>query len=256
MRSARCIALVTWLLAGAAAAAVAQDGWSRVTGILSDPAGAGLQGVEVVLTGVDVGAAYTARTDNEGRYDFSRVAPGGYRLEIRRPEIVPAVDVLIVAAGRGLTSDIATMFKVEVGLSLRAASADAVRAWLSGGASPGPLEWECSSNGRPCDVQSREPEAGRDGAVSAALAVMPLLVEQLPGEFLLDAIVALAGRPGIVQLTGVIGDGGLPSGLSVSSATSPGLAVAVLAAVRQMRWEPARLRGVPVSTSMTLEIRF
>jgi hypothetical protein len=59
-----------------------------------------------------------------------------------------------------------------------------------------------------------------------------------------------------VQMTGVIGDGGLPSGLSVSSATSPGLAVAVLAAVRQMRWEPARLRGVPVSTSMTLEIRF
>jgi len=141
---------------------------------------------------------------------------------------------LTVAAGRPLTTDISTAFKVQLGLTLRAASADALRRWVSGGPSPaGPIEWECTSS-----------------------AVMPLLVQQPPGEFALEAIVALAGRPGIVQIRGLIGDDGSPRDLIVSSATSSELAAAALTAVRQMRWEPARLRGVPVRTSMTMEIRF
>ena len=85
---------------------------------------------------------------------------------------------------------------------------------------------------------------------------MPSLIRPPAGEFASDAIVALEGRPGIVQMRGLIGADGLPSGLIVSSATSPKLATGVLTAVRQMRWEPARLRGVPVDTSMTMEIRF
>jgi len=234
-----------WLIAGAAVA-VAQDNGSRVTGLLSDPAGTALPGVEVVLTGVEFRAIYTARTGDDGRYDFPRVAPGGYRVDVQYPAIVPVVDALIVAAGRPLTSDINTVFKVQLGLTLRAASADALRRWVSGGPSPaGPIEWECTSSHGPCD-----------GAVSAAPAVMPLLVQQPPGEFALEAIVALAGRPGIVQIRGLIGDDGSPRDLIVSSATSSELAAAALTAVRQMRWEPARLRGVPVRTSMTMEIRF
>jgi len=256
MRSARCLVAVgMWLIAGTLA--VAQDEGSRVTGLLSDPAGTGLPGVAVVLTGVDVPATYTARTDDGGRYDFPRVVPGGYRVDVRHPDIVPMVDVLVVAAGQQLTSDIGTTFKVQLGLALRAASADALRRWVSGGPSPaGPLEWECTSNGGPCDARPGGPETGRDDAVSAASAVMPLLVQQPSVESAFDAIVALDGRPGIVQMRGLIGDDGMPSGLVVSSATSSGLAATALTVVRQMRWEPARLRGLPVSTSITIEIRF
>jgi Carboxypeptidase regulatory-like domain/Gram-negative bacterial TonB protein C-terminal len=259
MTSARFIvAVAMWLITGTAPA-VAQDNVSRVTGHLSDPAGSGLPAVEVVLTGVDVRATYRARTDDEGRYDFPRVAPGAYRVSVRRSNLVPVVDVLIVAVGQRLTSDIGTRFMVNLGLALRAASADVLRRWLSGGPSPAaPLEWECTSNDGPCDVRPRETGAGRDGAVSAGSAVMPLLVQQPPGDFAFafDSIAALEGRPGVVQIRGLIGEDGLPSGLIVSSATSPELALAALTAVRQMRWEPARLRDVPVTTSMTMEIRF
>lgn len=257
MRSpGRILATAMWLIAGTARA-VAQDDGSRVSGVLSDPAGTAFPGVAVVLSGVDVRAVYKARTDDEGRFDFPRVAPGGYRVDVRRPSIVPVVDVLVVAAGQRVTSDIGTRFKMQLGLALRAESADALRRWVSGGPTPAePLEWQCTSSRGPCDVRPREPGAGRKGAVSDASAVMPVLVQPPPREFAFDAIVALEGRPGVVQLRGLIGSDGLPSGLIVSSATSPEVAVAALAAVGQMRWEPARWRGVPVDTSMTMEISF
>src|SRR5260221_2282452 len=148
MRSARRIVVVaTWLIAGTGVA-LAQGDRSRVIGVLSDPAGAGLAGVEVVLSGIDVRDTYTARTDGEGRYDFSRVAPGGYRVDVRYPDIVPLAETLAVAAGKSLKSDIGTALRVEIGLALRGVSADAVRRWVSGGQPPpGPIEWECTSTG-------------------------------------------------------------------------------------------------------------
>ncbi|SRR5260221_1484848 len=257
MRSARRIVVVaTWLIAGTGVA-LAQGDRSRVIGVLSDPAGAGLAGVEVVLSGIDVRDTYTARTDGEGRYDFSRVAPGGYRVDVRYPDIVPLAETLAVAAGKSLKSDIGTALRVEIGLALRGVSADAVRRWVSGGQPPpGPIEWECTSTGGSCATPARKPKAGPDDAASGAPVVMPSLVQQPPGEFAFDALVALDGQPGIVQMRGLIGADGLPSGLIVSSATSPDLAAAALTAVSQMRWEPARLRGVPVITSITIEIRF
>lgn len=236
--------------------AAAQDKGGRVTGRVSDPAGAVLADVTIVLTGVDVNATYTARTDTDGRYDFPRVVAGAYRIDIRYPDVVPVTDVLIVQAGGTLTSDIGTMFKVELGLALRGASADALRRWLSGGPSPStPLEWDCTVSSGP-GVRPVQPGTGRDGAVPAVKPVMPLLVKPPPDEFALGAIVGLDGSPGIVQITGLIGSDGLPSRLIVNSATSPTLAAAALTAVLQMRWEAARWREVPVISAMTMEIRF
>jgi len=257
LRSARRLVAAAALLIAGTGLAVAEGDRGGVTGLLSDPGGAGLAGVEVVLTGVDVRASYTARTDGEGRYDFPAVAPGAYRVDVRRPGIVPVAETLAVAAGERLNADIGTMLTVQIGMALRAASADAVRRWVSGGQPPaGPLEWECTSNGAPCTASARESRTTTDDAVPAAAVALPSLVRQPPGDLVLDALVALDGRPGIVQMRGTIGTDGFLSGASISSATSPELAAVALMAARQMRWEPARLRGVPVNTSMTLEIRF
>jgi hypothetical protein len=178
-------------------------------------------------------------------------------VNVRRPDIVPVVGGLAVAAGQRLTADIATTLKVQIGLAVRGISADALRRWVSGGPRPtGPPEWECTSNGGPCAAPSREPGARREDTVADPEVVMPSLVRMPSTEFVSDAIVALEGRPGIVQMRGLIGSDGLPRGLIVSSATSPELAAGALTAVGQMRWEPARLRGVPVDTSMTMEISF
>jgi hypothetical protein len=46
------------------------------------------------------------------------------------------------------------------------------------------------------------------------------------------------------------------SGVGVTSATSPGLAAAAVVELSRMRWEPARLRGIAVDTSVTIEMRF
>lgn len=98
--------------------------------------------------------------------------------------------------------------------------------------------------------------AGRDDALPDESAVFPSLIQEVPDELALQALVALDGRPGSVAISGRIDADGFPTGLRVSSATSPELAAAALVAAGQMRWEPARLRGVPVDTSITMEVRF
>jgi hypothetical protein len=248
--------LTAWLAVGTVVTR-AQGDRGVVTGLLSDPGGDGLAGVEVVLTGVDVRATYTARTDGEGRYDFPGVAPGAYRVIVRRPDIVPVDDTLKVAAGERLRSDIRTTLRLQIGMALRAASAEALRQWVSLGTPPaGPLEWECTSNGVRCSPPPRAPSTERHDADPVAAVVMPSLVPQPLSEMMINALIALHGRTGVVQMSGVIASDGFMGRLSVNSATSPELAAAVVVEVGRMRWEPARMRGLPVDTSVTMEIRF
>ena len=69
----RVVAAATLGIVGTAA--FAQGDAGAVAGLLLDPGGAVLAGVEVVLTGIDVGATHTTRTDGEGRYNFPAVPP-------------------------------------------------------------------------------------------------------------------------------------------------------------------------------------
>jgi hypothetical protein len=254
-RGARLALLAAWLAAGTAVG-LAQGGGGAVTGRLSDPAGAALVGVVVVLSGVDVRDAYTTRTDGEGRYEFPRVVPGAYRVDVPQPGIVPVVETLTVRAGEVLRSDIRTALKAEIGLTLPAASVAALRRWASGGPPPvAPIEWGCRSKGKPCIAPTLAPVTGRGDAVPDAPAVMPLLIRQPLSEIMLNALTALGGGEGIVQLTGVIGADGFLGGLSINSATSPELAAAALAEAGRTRWEPGRLRGVPVNTLVSVQIQ-
>ena len=249
--------VVAAILGVAGTGAFAQGDPGAVAGLLLDPGGAVLPGVEVVLTGIEVGATHTARTDGEGRYDFPAVAPGDYRVEVRQPGVVPVSDTMAVAADERLEANIATTLRMRIGMELRAVSAEAVRQWVAGGPPPErPVEWECTWSGGACAAPAAGRQAGRVDAFPAEPVVFPSLVQQVPDELALQAFVALDGRQGSVQIRDMIGTDGFPNGLRVSSATSPELAAAALTAVGQMRWEPARLRGAPVDTSMTMAIRF
>jgi hypothetical protein len=72
---------------------------------------------------------------------------------------------------------------------------------------------------------------------------------------MLNALTAPGGGERIVQLSGVIAADGLLGGLSINLATSPELAAAALAEAALTRWEPGRLRGVPVNTLVSVQIQ-
>jgi len=251
----RLVLLAAWLAAGTGVV-LSQVGRGAITGHVSDPAGAALVEVAVVLSGVDVRETYTTRTDGEGRYEFPSVVPGAYRVDMRLSDIVPVVETLKVGVGEALKSDIRTALRAEIALTLPAASVQALRRWASGGPPPvTPIDWNCTSKGNPCTAPKLKPVTERGEAVADASVVMPLLIRQPLSEIMLNALTAPGGGERIVQLTGVIAADGFLGGLGINSATSPELAAAALAEAGLMRWEPGRLRGAPVNTSVSVQIQ-
>ncbi len=88
-----------------------QSGTGSVRGQVTDPSGAVIPGTTVTVVDPD-GAAQQAQTDEEGRYDFQKLAPGTYSLRIQlkgfgdfeRPSVIVAagqvqvVDAQLVVA--------------------------------------------------------------------------------------------------------------------------------------------------------------
>ena len=116
-----------------------------------------------------------------------------------------------------------------------------------------PIEW--FRQGQACTAPKLAPVTERGDAVADASVVMPLLIRQPLSEIMLNALVAPGGGERIVQLTGVLAADGFLGGLSINSATSPELAAAALAEAGLTRWEPGRLRGVPVNTLVSVQIQ-
>jgi len=88
-----------------------QSGTGSVRGQVTDPSGAVVPGITVTVVDAN-GAAQQAQTDEEGRYDFQKLAPGTYSLRIQlkgfgdfeRPDVIVAagqvqvVDAQLVVA--------------------------------------------------------------------------------------------------------------------------------------------------------------
>ncbi len=56
---------------------------SAIGGIVTDPTGASIPGVTVAVTNRDTGLQRTAKTDNEGRYNFPQLQPGIYSVKVQ-----------------------------------------------------------------------------------------------------------------------------------------------------------------------------
>src|ERR1700691_4605001 len=69
---------------GGAARLGAQGLAGSLTGLVSDPRGAGVVGADAVLTDVDKGYAYTSVSSAEGRYTFRDLSPGNYKLKVKK----------------------------------------------------------------------------------------------------------------------------------------------------------------------------
>jgi hypothetical protein len=73
------------LLGFCLAAMLPGQGLTSVAGATKDPSGAVIPGASVVLANVDTGAQRTEVSDSQGRYSFSQVQPGSYKLTAKAP---------------------------------------------------------------------------------------------------------------------------------------------------------------------------
>ncbi len=58
---------------------------SSLTGVVTDPSGAMVPGVEVTLTNAETNAQRSATTDSQGRYSFAQAQPSTYQVSARAP---------------------------------------------------------------------------------------------------------------------------------------------------------------------------
>jgi TonB family protein len=116
-----------------------------------------------------------------------------------------------------------------------------------------PADWGCASSGPPlCGPESlvREFETDEQARLSAPV-VAPRRVIDPVQDFQAFRDLDVEGE---VTLEGRIGADGVLTSVRVLSTADAALANAALDAVRNMRWEPARLRGVPTDVPLTITI--
>jgi hypothetical protein len=62
---------------------------SAIGGTVSDPTGASMPGVTVTVANRETGLQRTAKTDNEGRYNFPQLQPGNYSVKVQAEGFEP-----------------------------------------------------------------------------------------------------------------------------------------------------------------------
>ena len=84
----------------------AQANAGRIDGIVSDPEGLPLPGVNLILTETLTGLARTAKTTAAGTYQFPSLSPGQYELRVEAPGFSPEVRRLTIEVDQTLRLDI------------------------------------------------------------------------------------------------------------------------------------------------------
>lgn len=206
----------------------AQGGPSSVTGIVYDPSGGVLPGVEVTLEDAQR-AKFSSVTDGTGRFEFGPLDPGDYRLETTLAGFRPVRLALTLSAGQAWNR-VVTM---NVGTLQETITVKARRPAAARPSAPAP--------GTPVRV------GGNIRPPRKVFDVRPLYPEPLRE----------AGVEGTVRLDALIGvDGGVVSVRPVSADVHPAFLKAAADAVQQWRFTSTLLNGVPVEVAMDVSISF
>lgn len=83
----------------------AQEATASITGIVVDPTGARIAAARVELTSQDSGYEQNTRSDNEGSFRFTNLAPGAYILVFRSPGFLSEVKPIVLLAAEQRSSD-------------------------------------------------------------------------------------------------------------------------------------------------------
>ena len=207
-------------------------------GFVLDPLGVGVPDQTIQLDEITRNVQQPARpnnrhttsTDNAGRFEFRDLPTGTYRAA-GEPSFRP-VEVAIKAGER-----------LERNLEVQVFSVH-MSATVCG---------ECASPMMGLDfvARSMDEDHYRGQQVLPALFRQP---EQLTITY--PAALRAAGIEGTVEIEGSVGTDGLPTRLEVLSETHPELNNAVITALKNSSWTPARVRGVPVEGPIAVQIDF
>jgi beta-lactamase regulating signal transducer with metallopeptidase domain len=226
-----------------AAAAAAQQGPASLTGVLRDPSGGVLPGVQMTLTGAS--GSRSATTDGSGRYGFRDLAPGRYTLTALLPGFSTATMQLTVTAGANVERNV----ELRVGGLMETITVTCA----SGGASLG---------------------GGLSGVMAAAVrAWVPTLFAQAPpatpvrvgGQIraprMLKTVNPTCPAPPaadtVVILEATIGaDGMVRDVRNLRQSVPTAYVEAATAAVQQWQYTPTLLNNVAVPVIMTVTVQF
>lgn len=205
-----------------------QAGPTPLTGTIYDAMGGVMPGVQVTL----IDATQTRKSVNSaatGRFEFPGIAPGKYVIEAKLPGF------------RTLSNDV----------ELRVSS-DWNRVMML---QIGDLAESISIRGsRAAQAAPAAPQQAAPLRVGGSVKVPRKLTHVNPAY---PVAMQSAGMTGTVPLEAVIGrDGSVTAVRVLSAQVHPDLAGAAIDAVRQWRFSPTLLNGVPVEVMMTVAVNF
>jgi len=230
----------------AAIQAPQEENTGGVTGVVTDPIGARMPGAVVTLSSKQKNFQQKVVTTNqEGEYAFQSLAPGMYNLEVQKPSIHARFyrTVLIGPAQqkaefKGQPYEFApTQPFVPVVINLAPVN------WITvvkAKATPGMAHEPVTPGPNRIRLGSQVEAAKRIGGP------LPEYPEEARAK----------GIEGNVELRAVISVEGNPLSLNVISSPDPALSDAALKAVRQWRYKPTLLNGVPAEVVTDITVRF
>jgi TonB family protein len=217
------------LLPVAAIRAAAKNATGNISGTVHDPSGAVIPGANVTLLNMGLNFRIVGHSGADGAFEFPAIPAGGYRLEITSPGFAytKSADLELKPSGdlhEDITMDIGDLIQEVV-----------VHGHKSAENPPTP------------------PPAPRRIRVGGNVQRAKLTCQPKPDY---PASAEKQGIEGTVILRAVIGTSGQILSLSPDNDADSDLISAAMNAVRQWRYQPTLLNGVPVEVVTTITVVF
>ena len=221
--------VVAAVIVAAALRLAAQGNALTVEGRVFDPTGGVLPGVEVTLEDSNR-IKWPTTTDREGGFKFEPVGAGNYVLEASLPGFKSLRHEFVLAAGRRAPQNVT----LQVGSLEETIRVTAKR--------PAP-----AAASQPAQQPARVRIGGNIKQPAKLFDVRPIYPESMRA----------AALEGVVPMEAIIGvDGSVLSVRVLSAQVAPDFAASAVTAVKQWKFTPTLLNGVPVEVQMTVSISF
>lgn len=190
------------------------------SGVISDPSGAPIPDVKVLVYNPDTSTMQETATNSDGKFSFAGVAAGQYILRMEKPGFASILREFDLKG----TSDIDREFSMGAGGQLAAdklisTNEEQVKPVRIGGA------------------------VAESNAITKVQPVYPAAAKE-------------AHTQGVVEIQATISKDGVPIELRVLSSPSDDLSQSALEAVRQWRYRPTLLNGAPVEIVTTVIVNY
>jgi TonB family protein len=234
-RSARLAIALVWSLVALPIAGLGatQPSSTRFSGWIVDPSGIAVADAAISVTDVQTRASHQTASDTRGHFEYTDLPPGDYLVEVRASGFAPRQDAMKIEAREQTQRNI----RLQLG-SVRETVV------VSSGASP--VVTADDNTGAAAEAFVSRHRGQPLQPPIKVRHVRPVYEQRLEG----------AGVYGSVTLEGRIGTDGALTDLEVVPPANPDLTRAALDAVRQWRYEPTRLHGVPVETNISITVDF